>query len=228
MNGRVYREGEVFQPSCKIQCQCLDGGFNCIPLCQEDVRLPTPDCPFPRRVEIPGKCCPEWICESQDQHLLQDARAGKMQGSSREGMPMQVSGDGPFTPGCETSAGDTSRFAATQGYACSTTGQWHHHLLQPALHLPRYLPARNGARPPGPLEARGPRAALTALLSAEMWYGVFLWALVSSLAFHVPAALLALFTLRHHKYGRFMSVSVLLMGIVGPITAGTLTSTASA
>ncbi|NXE32905.1 T170A protein, partial [Ptilorrhoa leucosticta] len=62
----------------------------------------------------------------------------------------------------------------------------------------------------------------------EMWYGVFLWALVSSLAFHVPAALLALFTLRHHKYGRFMSVSVLLMGIVGPITAGTLTSTASA
>lgn len=131
MNGRVYREGEVFQPSCKIQCQCLDGGFNCIPLCQEDVRLPTPDCPFPRRVEIPGKCCPEWICESQDQHLLQDARAGKMQGSSREGMPMQVSGDGPFTPGCETSAGDTSRFAATQGYACSTTGHLHSTWLQP-------------------------------------------------------------------------------------------------
>lgn len=58
----------------------------------------------------------------------------------------------------------------------------------------------------------------------EMWYGVFLWALVSSLFFHVPAGLLALFTLRHHKYGRFMSVSILLMGIVGPITAGVLTS----
>uniref|UniRef100_A0A8C0JM33 Transmembrane protein 170A n=1 Tax=Canis lupus dingo TaxID=286419 RepID=A0A8C0JM33_CANLU len=58
----------------------------------------------------------------------------------------------------------------------------------------------------------------------EMWYGVFLWALVSSLFFHVPAGLLALFTLRHHKYGRFMSVSILLMGIVGPITAGILTS----
>ncbi|KAF5918603.1 hypothetical protein HPG69_005038 [Diceros bicornis minor] len=57
-----------------------------------------------------------------------------------------------------------------------------------------------------------------------MWYGVFLWALVSSLFFHVPAGLLALFTLRHHKYGRFMSVSILLMGIVGPITAGILTS----
>lgn len=62
----------------------------------------------------------------------------------------------------------------------------------------------------------------------EMWYGVFLWALVSSLFFHVPAGLLALFTLRHHKYGRFMSVSILLMGIVGPITAGVLTSAAIA
>ncbi|XP_040821657.1 transmembrane protein 170A-like [Ochotona curzoniae] len=35
----------------------------------------------------------------------------------------------------------------------------------------------------------------------EMWYGVFLWALVSLLFFHGPAGLLALFTLRHHKYG---------------------------
>ncbi|XP_038224879.1 transmembrane protein 170A isoform X1 [Dermochelys coriacea] len=63
---------------------------------------------------------------------------------------------------------------------------------------------------------------------AEMWYGVFLWALVSSLFFHIPAGLLALFTLRHHKYGRFMSVSILLMGIVGPISAGILTSAAIA
>ncbi|KFV98508.1 Transmembrane protein 170A, partial [Fulmarus glacialis] len=41
----------------------------------------------------------------------------------------------------------------------------------------------------------------------EMWYGVFLWALVSSLSFHVPAALLALFTLRHHKYGRGAAIA---------------------
>ncbi|XP_077311860.1 transmembrane protein 170A [Lithobates pipiens] len=62
----------------------------------------------------------------------------------------------------------------------------------------------------------------------EMWYGVFLWALVSSLFFHIPAGLLALFTLRRHKYGRFMSVGILLMGIVGPISAGILTSAAIA
>lgn len=67
-------------------------------------------------------------------------------------------------------------------------------------------------------------STLLLLSLAEMWYGVFLWALVTSLFFHVPAGLLALFTLRHHKYGRFMSVSILLMGIVGPITAGILTS----
>nr|XP_008521636.1 PREDICTED: transmembrane protein 170A isoform X1 [Equus przewalskii]XP_023493112.1 transmembrane protein 170A isoform X1 [Equus caballus] len=76
-----------------------------------------------------------------------------------------------------------------------------------------------------------PRLAVCYLPSpfpTEMWYGVFLWALVSSLFFHVPAGLLALFTLRHHKYGRFMSVSILLMGIVGPITAGILTSAAIA
>lgn len=79
MNGRIYRDGEVFQPSCKLQCRCLDGGFTCVPLCQEDVRLPTPDCPYPRRVEIPGKCCPEWICEAGDQQVRRDAGAGKMQ-----------------------------------------------------------------------------------------------------------------------------------------------------
>ncbi|KAG9475261.1 hypothetical protein GDO78_003615 [Eleutherodactylus coqui] len=65
----------------------------------------------------------------------------------------------------------------------------------------------------------------TALCSfPEMWYGVFLWALVSSLFFHIPAGLLALFTLRHHKYGRFMSVGILLMGILEPLSAGILTS----
>ncbi|XP_074262552.1 transmembrane protein 170A isoform X2 [Saimiri boliviensis] len=44
----------------------------------------------------------------------------------------------------------------------------------------------------------------------EMWYGVFLWALVSSLFFHVPAGLLALFTLRHHKYATAGAAASLL------------------
>lgn len=150
MNGRLYRDGEVFQPSCKIQCHCLDGGFTCIPLCQEDVRLPTPDCPYPRRVEIPGKCCPEWICEAQDQHLLRDARAGKMQGSSGAGRDAHGGlWDGPFTPGCETSAGDTH----TQGCAFSITG--HSTCLQPPFPPPVLPCSRRGGVPSAAIPVPG-------------------------------------------------------------------------
>lgn len=58
----------------------------------------------------------------------------------------------------------------------------------------------------------------------EMWYGVFLWAVVSSLLFHLPAALLSLATLRQHKIARFMPIAIFLMGIVGPLCGGVLTS----
>ncbi|KAF7648325.1 hypothetical protein LDENG_00158250 [Lucifuga dentata] len=63
---------------------------------------------------------------------------------------------------------------------------------------------------------------------SEMWYGVFLWAAVSSLVFHLPAALLSLATLRQHKVARFMPIAVLLMGILGPVCGGVLTSAAIA
>lgn len=63
---------------------------------------------------------------------------------------------------------------------------------------------------------------------SEMWYGVFLWAAVSSLMFHLPAALLSLVTLRQHKMARFMPIAILLMGIVGPVLGGVLTSAAIA
>ncbi|KAI1895719.1 hypothetical protein AGOR_G00109140 [Albula goreensis] len=61
--GSVYRSGESFQSSCKYQCTCLDGAVGCVPLCGMDVRLPSPDCPLPRRVKVPGKCCDEWVCD---------------------------------------------------------------------------------------------------------------------------------------------------------------------
>ncbi|MBN3285921.1 CTGF factor, partial [Polyodon spathula] len=76
LNGVRYKEGQVFQPSCKFQCRCSDGGITCVPLCSEDVRLPTPDCPNPQRKVQPGKCCQEWICEKMDNSLFQDAMAG--------------------------------------------------------------------------------------------------------------------------------------------------------
>ncbi|XP_012866168.1 PREDICTED: WNT1-inducible-signaling pathway protein 2 [Dipodomys ordii] len=65
VNGRLYRDGEAFQPHCRILCRCEDGGFTCLPLCREDVRLPSWDCPRPRRVEVPGRCCPEWVCDQE-------------------------------------------------------------------------------------------------------------------------------------------------------------------
>ncbi|CDQ57490.1 CCN family member 2 [Oncorhynchus mykiss] len=64
MGGMVYRSGESFQSSCKYQCTCLDGAVGCIPLCSMDIRLPSPDCPMPRRVKVPGKCCEEWVCDA--------------------------------------------------------------------------------------------------------------------------------------------------------------------
>ncbi|XP_023697720.1 transmembrane protein 170A-like isoform X1 [Paramormyrops kingsleyae] len=63
---------------------------------------------------------------------------------------------------------------------------------------------------------------------SEMWYGVFLWAVASSLVFHLPAALLAVATLRWHKVARFMPVAILLMSILGPVCGGVLTSAAIA
>ncbi|KAM7395620.1 hypothetical protein PAMA_007066 [Pampus argenteus] len=62
--GMVYKSGETFQSSCKYQCTCLDGAVGCVPLCSIDVRLPSPDCPMPRRVKVPGKCCEEWVCDT--------------------------------------------------------------------------------------------------------------------------------------------------------------------
>ncbi|XP_048450209.1 CCN family member 5-like [Rhincodon typus] len=74
-NGVTYKDGDVFQPSCKYHCWCSDGGIGCIPRCSEDVRLQSPDCLYPKRVEIPGECCPRWICEKQDNGIFGNALA---------------------------------------------------------------------------------------------------------------------------------------------------------
>lgn len=75
----VYKSGETFQSSCKYQCTCLDGAVGCVPLCSMDVRLPSPDCPMPRRVKVPGKCCEEWECDSPYRHsFVGSALAGEL------------------------------------------------------------------------------------------------------------------------------------------------------
>ncbi|KAK7139051.1 hypothetical protein R3I93_016237 [Phoxinus phoxinus] len=78
LGGVIYRSGETFQPSCKHQCVCMNGEIGCVPTCANNIRLPSPDCPYPRRVQIPGKCCEEWVCDQIPQEdTFQSAMAGR-------------------------------------------------------------------------------------------------------------------------------------------------------
>uniref|UniRef100_A0A8C4W1H2 CCN family member 3 n=1 Tax=Gopherus evgoodei TaxID=1825980 RepID=A0A8C4W1H2_9SAUR len=65
--GKIYHNGESFQPTCKLQCICMDGTIGCIPLCADDLQLPSPACPNPLRVKLPTQCCEEWICQGGSQ-----------------------------------------------------------------------------------------------------------------------------------------------------------------
>lgn len=58
----------------------------------------------------------------------------------------------------------------------------------------------------------------------DMWYHVFLWALFSSIIVHTGAAVVAFVTLRKHKFGRFFSIFILVMGVVSPVTGGSISS----
>lgn len=62
-NSRIYQNGESFQPNCKHQCTCIDGAVGCIPLCPQELSLPTLGCANPRLVKVPGQCCEEWVCD---------------------------------------------------------------------------------------------------------------------------------------------------------------------
>lgn len=74
-DGVIYQSGETFQPSCKYQCTCQDGQIGCVPRCDEDLLLPQPDCPVPRKVEVPGECCEKWVCDANDTEALGDLHA---------------------------------------------------------------------------------------------------------------------------------------------------------
>lgn len=56
----------------------MDGAIGCIPLCSDDLRLPSPECPNPRRVKFRNKCCEEWICEEgSEENRFETAMAGE-------------------------------------------------------------------------------------------------------------------------------------------------------
>uniref|UniRef100_T1GX72 Transmembrane protein 170A n=1 Tax=Megaselia scalaris TaxID=36166 RepID=T1GX72_MEGSC len=57
-----------------------------------------------------------------------------------------------------------------------------------------------------------------------MWYHIFVWTLFSSIFIHTCAAVFAFVTLRKHKFGRFFSILILVMGVVFPVTSGAVSS----
>ncbi|XP_068454470.1 CCN family member 5 [Clinocottus analis] len=88
VNGVTYNEGQSFQPSCDTYCHCRGGGLSCVHACPLNVRLPTPDCPNPQQVRLPGKCCKEWVCENLENTVIQDAITAMRPGRLWPALPM--------------------------------------------------------------------------------------------------------------------------------------------
>uniref|UniRef100_A0A3Q3GMQ2 CCN family member 3 n=1 Tax=Labrus bergylta TaxID=56723 RepID=A0A3Q3GMQ2_9LABR len=109
-----------FQPSCKHHCVCMNGEIGCVPTCASDVRLPSPDCPYPRRITIPGKCCEEWVCEEtpQDQHY-ESVMAGASQIHPLHGSPYGPPAESP-RDNCIVQTTEWSECSASCGMAVSS------------------------------------------------------------------------------------------------------------
>ncbi|XP_071958163.1 transmembrane protein 170A-like [Antedon mediterranea] len=58
----------------------------------------------------------------------------------------------------------------------------------------------------------------------EIWKISFLWYMLSSFVVHAFSASISFFALRKHRYGRFLPVLILIIGFLGPITAGVISS----
>lgn len=116
MNGVQYSEGQVFQPSCAMQCRCAGGGVTCVSLCPEDVRLPSADCPYPQRRLLQGSCCQQWVCDNMDNDIPQDAHAGAASTAwgPLPGPPLNPS------PGCVKYSSEWSACSRTCGSGVST------------------------------------------------------------------------------------------------------------
>ncbi|XP_015248940.1 PREDICTED: WNT1-inducible-signaling pathway protein 2 [Cyprinodon variegatus] len=87
VNGITYLHGQSFQPSCDSYCRCTGGGVSCVPTCPLTARRPTPDCPSPQFVRLPGRCCREWVCENLENTVIQDAITAMRPGRSWPVMP---------------------------------------------------------------------------------------------------------------------------------------------
>ncbi|KAK0047902.1 transmembrane protein 170A-like [Biomphalaria glabrata] len=62
----------------------------------------------------------------------------------------------------------------------------------------------------------------------DIWYYIFLSALISSLFVHAVATLIAFLRLRKHNIGRWIPLAMLIMGFLSPLTGGVVSSAATA
>uniref|UniRef100_H3D4H2 Cellular communication network factor 5 n=1 Tax=Tetraodon nigroviridis TaxID=99883 RepID=H3D4H2_TETNG len=99
LNGVTYHEGQEFQPSCDTLCRCRGGGVTCVPACPLHGRRPTPDCPNPQHVRLPGECCKKWVCESLENTVFQDAITAMRRTRLLPSLPQHHPLNTPVPPG---------------------------------------------------------------------------------------------------------------------------------
>jgi len=57
--------GTNFRPTCKEECQCLDGSIGCLIKCPQESQVPSPEvCPNARLQSVEDQCCSEWVCDA--------------------------------------------------------------------------------------------------------------------------------------------------------------------
>lgn len=62
LNGSLYQHGEKFHMGCQGLCICHNSTIACVSLCPPTSPPRVPGCKLLEHMEVPGKCCKEWIC----------------------------------------------------------------------------------------------------------------------------------------------------------------------
>lgn len=63
VGGQIYKDGQLFELNCSLQCTCQNGQYACASSCPQEERPPSrAHCREAQLVSIKGRCCREWVC----------------------------------------------------------------------------------------------------------------------------------------------------------------------